>query len=172
MRCAGALTGEYQVTRPYNLKGRVQPLHWGSLLERFIRLSLLATFALVGAATSAAAAQGATYVCAFAPADVWTVPEGGRGDFKPGNAGALNFEISGVTPGGASAMVDGSGPLRVVEALDARHFLEVNVAGYLNLTTIYEATTPDGAQLAVHSRHSGVAGRPVVAQYHGSCGVK
>lgn len=65
----------------------------------------------------------------------------------------------------------GGSPLRMVQASDAYHFIEVGVEGFLNLTTVYER--PDGQTgetfPAVHSRHVAVLGEPLVSQYRGAC---
>ncbi|MFN3868710.1 MAG: hypothetical protein ACK4MF_06555 [Hyphomicrobiaceae bacterium] len=62
-----------------------------------------------------------------------------------------------------------SGTLRVIRALNANHFLEVVPEGFLNLTTVYDLDPAAGAYPAVHSRHLGVLGQPVFAQYTGFC---
>jgi hypothetical protein len=62
-----------------------------------------------------------------------------------------------------------SGTLRVIRALNANHFLEVVPEGFLNITTIYDIDPVLGAYPAVHSRHLGLLGQPVFAQYTGMC---
>lgn len=62
-----------------------------------------------------------------------------------------------------------SGTLRVIRALNANHFLEVVPEGFLNLTTVYDLDPTADAYPAVHSRHLGVLGQPVFAQYTGFC---
>ena len=64
---------------------------------------------------------------------------------------------------------DGAGTLRIVRALNANHFLEVVNEGFLNLTTIYDIDPTTGLYPAVHSRHLGLLGQPVFAQYSGEC---
>lgn len=59
--------------------------------------------------------------------------------------------------------------LRVIRALNANHFLEVVPEGFLVLTTVYDIDPAVGAYPAVHSRHLGVLGQPVFAQYPGFC---
>lgn len=66
-------------------------------------------------------------------------------------------------PGGAATS------LRIVRALNANHFLEVVPEGFLNFTTVYDFDPAVGAYPAVHSRHLGVLGQPVFAQYTGFC---
>jgi hypothetical protein len=56
-----------------------------------------------------------------------------------------------------------------VQAVNATHFLEVVTEGYLNITTIYDKDEASGKYPAVHSRHLGILGQPVVTQYQGFC---
>ncbi|MFM1813839.1 MAG: hypothetical protein RLZ98_534 [Pseudomonadota bacterium] len=59
--------------------------------------------------------------------------------------------------------------LRVVRAINANHFLEVVTEGFLNMTTIYDKDSATGTYPAVHSRHFGLFGEPVISQYYGFC---
>ena len=59
--------------------------------------------------------------------------------------------------------------LRIVRAVNANHFLEVVTEGFLNLTTVYDLDPERKAHPAVHSRHLGLLGEPVIAQYYGFC---
>jgi hypothetical protein len=63
----------------------------------------------------------------------------------------------------------GTGKLRVVRAVNAMHFLEVVTEGFLHVTTIYDKDEDVGAFPAVHSRHFGLFGQPIVTQYQGFC---
>jgi hypothetical protein len=49
------------------------------------------------------------------------------------------------------------------------HFLEAVGEGYLNLTTIYGRDVGAAFHPAIHSRHFGVLGQPIVSQYRGTC---
>ena len=70
-------------------------------------------------------------------------------------------------------MAGGTGPLRVVQAVNATHFLEVATEGFLNITTIYDKDeAKGGAYPAVHSRHFAIVGQPIVTQYQGFCEAK
>lgn len=62
-----------------------------------------------------------------------------------------------------------TGRLRIVRAINANHYLEVANEGFLNLTTVYDRDPATGAYPAIHSRHLGVLGQPVFAQYTGTC---
>jgi len=59
-----------------------------------------------------------------------------------------------------------------VRALNANSFLEVANEGFLNLTTVYDRDSTSGTYPAVHSRHFGILGQPIFAQYAGSCTAK
>ena len=61
------------------------------------------------------------------------------------------------------------GALRIVQAVNAMHFLEVVTEGFLNVTTVYDKDEAKGAYPAVHSRHFGLFGQPLVTQYQGFC---
>jgi hypothetical protein len=41
--------------------------------------------------------------------------------------------------------------------------------GFLNITTIYAKDEKRGVHPAVHSRHFGLFGEPLIAQYTGAC---
>lgn len=86
----------------------------------------------------------------------------------------LRFDISGIDLEAQTARLKtadggGAGALRIVRALNANHFLEVVNEGFLNLTTIYDLDPTIGAYPAVHSRHLGLLGQPIFAQYTGFC---
>jgi len=96
-----------------------------------------------------------------------------RGEFGERQSTALSFSISDVDASRQSAKLGSNGPgreVRFVPALDANHFIEVTVAGFLNITTIYAALDDETSERpAVHSRHVGIVGQPMVAQYRGTC---
>jgi len=54
-----------------------------------------------------------------------------------------------------------------VQAVNAMHFLEVVTEGFLHITTIYDKDEARGAYPAVHSRHFGLLGQPIVTQFQG-----
>ena len=110
-------------------------------------------------------------ICSFETGHVWSYE---AGKFSNSAPSPLKFEIDDIDLEGQSAklVIEGkeAGKLRIVRALNANHFLEVANEGFLNLTTIYDAdpATP-GVQPAVHSRHFGLLGQPMFAQYAGTC---
>lgn len=97
-----------------------------------------------------------------------------EGAFKRSEASPLAFELRAIDLEGQAAEIitkAGATPskLRIVRALNANHFIEVLNEGFLGLTTIYDKEPATGLYPAVHSRHVGVLGQAVVAQYTGTC---
>jgi hypothetical protein len=98
-----------------------------------------------------------------------------RGLYKSSRAKPLAFDIGDIDLEAQKAHLvtaSGKGILRIVRAVNANHFLEVVNEGFLNLTTVYDFDPRRKAHPAVHSRHLGLLGEPVVAQYHGFCSPK
>ena len=134
--------------------------------------SKLALVALIGVVTPATAADGLppAYECVFEQGNSWSF-DAGKFVSKPPSK--LIFEVTDIDLEKQTAVLNidskQAGTLRVVRALNANSFLEVANEGFLNLTTVYDLDTASGTYPAVHSRHFGVFGQPVVAQYVGSC---
>jgi hypothetical protein len=96
----------------------------------------------------------------------------GDGAFRQHKAEPLQFTIAAVNLDAQRAELvtsKGRGPLRIVRAIGANHFLEVVTEGFLNITTIYAKDEKRGVHPAVHSRHFGLFGEPLIAQYTGAC---
>ncbi len=96
------------------------------------------------------------------------------GSFTSKPPSPLSFTIFNIDLDGQSAELEGKAgttsiKLRVVRAINANHYLEVVNEGFLNLTTIYDKDPATGRHPAVHSRHFGILGQPVFAQYTGTC---
>lgn len=130
---------------------------------------LLAAMACLGAAR--AQDEPKHFVCTFAAGNAWSY-EGGS--FKTAAPEPLTFEIADIDLDGQSARLitdgrDKPGTLKIVRAINANHFLEVMNEGFLNLTTVYDKDAATGTYPAVHSRHFGLMGQPVFAQYAGTC---
>ncbi len=94
--------------------------------------------------------------------------------FVSKDAAALAFEIRNIDIEKQSATlikkVGAKGrTIRIVRAINANHFLEAVNEGFLNLTTIYDLDPKTKKYPAVHSRHLGVLGQPLFAQYVGTC---
>lgn len=134
----------------------------------------LTAFAVGGGLTAAALnAEGvhSNLACKFENGTS-TAVEGGV--FKSQPAKPLSFDIVDVDLEAQSARLttgdgNGAGTLRIVRALNANHFLEVVNEGFLNLTTVYDIDAASGTYPAVHSRHLGILGQPIFAQYSGMC---
>lgn len=138
-----------------------------------VRLSIaLAVSAFAAMSASAAADDPKSFSCTFA-SGVANVYE--KGQFVPEKAGALSFGIATINDQAQTADLKterGTGPLKIVHAVNAKHFLEVVTEGSLHITTIYDKDDAKGAYPAVHSRHFGLFGQAIVTQYHGFCDAK
>jgi len=125
---------------------------------------------MMGGGASAAESGPQDLKCSFGTGTSWSY-DAGKFASKP--ASPLSFEITDVNLDAQTAtlILDDAhkGALKIVRALNANSFLEVANEGFLNLTTIYDRDPATGTQPAVHSRHIGVVGQPVFAQYAGSC---
>jgi hypothetical protein len=110
------------------------------------------------------------FACDFNTGSSWTYD---NGKYKSVAAADLAFEIGSIDLDRqtASLILDGkpANGLKVVRAINANHFIEVVNEGFLNLTTIYDLDPATGKYPAVHSRHFGLFGQPVFAQYAGTC---
>jgi len=95
------------------------------------------------------------------------------GDYKASSAKPLAFTISAIDLENQRAELGtekgGKGELKVVVAVNANHFLEVVNEGFINITTVYDLDPQRKAHPAVHSRHLGLLGEPIIAQYYGFC---
>jgi hypothetical protein len=139
----------------------------------FMSLRLSAAF-LAGVlfALPPAVADATAFACTFREG---TAHAYDKGQFAAEKAAPLSFGISAVDRGAQSADLRserGTAALRLVQAVNATHFLEVATEGYLNITTIYDKDEASGKYPAVHSRHLGIVGQPVVTQYQGFCEAK
>ena len=96
------------------------------------------------------------------------------GKFTAKPSAALNVSIQKIDLAGQSAEFlvagnDSPGRLAIARAVGANHFLEVVTEGFWNITTVYDEDPETKRYPAVQSRHFGLVGQPVVAQYAGSC---
>ena len=119
----------------------------------------------------AAQAEPEGYMCSFSSGTSSIYENGG---FKVKPPAEFSFEISDIDLEAQTAHLvsDGqlkAGALKIVRAINANHFIEVVNEGFLNLTTVYDKDPATGSHPAVHSRHLGVLGQPVFAQYAGFC---
>ena len=129
---------------------------------------------LVGSVAAWAQEGPKGYACVFETGTSWSYD---NGTFKSKPSSVLTFEITEIDLEGQSARLQtngtgGAAKLKIVRSINANHFLEVVNEGFLNLTTIYDKDPTTGTSPAVHSRHFGVIGQPVFAQYAGTCTAK
>ncbi len=134
-------------------------------------VALGTVFAAVLGSAASAQSEPKGYSCSFNSGTTWTFEAGA---FKDGHPRPITFSIIDIDLDRQTAHLEpeaGKPPtqLKVVRAINANHFLEVVNEGFLNLTTIYDKDATSGTYPAVHSRHFGVLGQPIVAQYAGTC---
>ena len=124
-------------------------------------------------AAAAAEEFPAQFSCKFEMGNTWTYE---AGKFQSAPPAALSLEIQDINLEAQAAKLIAdqkpAGTLRIVRALNANHFLEVANEGFLNLTTIYDIDPSTASYPAVHSRHFGLMGQPIFAQYAGFCKTK
>lgn len=130
---------------------------------------VMAAVSVPGPARTEGVAKG--LACTF-DSGVSTTYEAGSFKSKPPQS--LKFDITDIDLEAQTARLTtdgggGAGSLRIIRALNANHFLEVVNEGFLNLTTVYDLDAATAAYPAVHSRHLGLVGQPVFAQYTGLC---
>jgi hypothetical protein len=147
------------------------------LYDRFADGAVLAAIFLAGISglTPSKPAQAAdlpsAMACTFLDGGAWSYE---KSTFASKPVAKFLFTVRDIDRATMTAKLerkDGLAALRMVQAVDALHFIEVGVEGYLNLTTIYEKQAT-GEHPAVHSRHVAVLGEPLVSQYRGTCQVQ
>jgi len=134
-----------------------------------IRMIVGASLVAIGSVTADAAETTPGFACTF---KIGTTLTYDKSKFRRAVAKPLAFEIATVDLEAQKAELvtsKGRGALRIVRALNANHYLEVVGEGFLNITTVYDRDARTGSHPAVHSRHFGLFGEPVVAQYQGFC---
>jgi len=113
------------------------------------------------------------FLCDFSAGYAWSYD---NGKFKSQPPKDLSFEIGDINLDRQSAtlILDGksANTLKIVRALNANTYIEVVNEGFLNVTTIYDLDSATGKYPAVHSRHFGLFGQPIFAQYAGNCVAK
>lgn len=125
---------------------------------------------VAGTIPTAAEPTPTAYTCTFPSGSSLTYS---KGVYRSKAAKPLRMTIADIDLDGqrASLVADGGskGALRAMRAINASHFIEAVTEGYLNVTTVYDFDPRRKAHPAVHSRHFGLFGEPVVAQYTGFC---
>jgi hypothetical protein len=144
----------------------------GAALVMIARMALALACFLPPAYALASGEEPTGYACTFTNGITNSYE---KGAYAPEKAAPLRFGISGIDLKAQTAVLEtsgGKGQLRIVRAVNATHFLEVASEGYLYITTIYDKDDAKGAYPAVHSRHFGLFGQPIVTQYQGFCDAK
>lgn len=164
----------YDKTRDLALAAAEEAILLHHIERASVQLAFVVTLALVTGLASvvvAASDQVPALVCTFQQGAAWSYD---AGTYKSAAPAPLTFGIEAVDLEGLSATLVIGGkpaghPLRVVRALNANHFLEVAQEGFLNVTTVYDVDAATGTRPAIHSRHLGLLGQPIFAQYAGFC---
>lgn len=128
-------------------------------------------FASVAFVPTAIAAPDNNLVCTFSKGTAGSYDDA---KFASKPAAALAFEVRDIDVQKQTATLFKKAgakgrQVRIVRAINANHFLEVVNEGFLNITTIYDLDPKTKSYPAVHSRHFGVLGQPLFAQYAGMC---
>lgn len=136
-----------------------------------VRFALFTCLALALAAPASAGESIPALDCSFKQGAAWSYD---AGVYKSAPPEPLAFGIDRIDLEGQTAtlLIDGKPadkPLRVVRALNANHYLEVAQEGFLNVTTVYDLDPATNSRPAIHSRHLGLLGQPIFAQYAGFC---
>lgn len=132
-----------------------------------VAFALLALLALL--ASPSAADEPKAFTCNFVNGVTHSYDNGA---YTAEEASPLAFGIAAIDARTQTAELKtrgGTGQLRIVQAVNAMHFLEVVTEGFLHVTTVYDKDEAKGAYPAVHSRHFGLFGQPLVTQYQGFC---
>jgi hypothetical protein len=134
-----------------------------------IRSAAALVWCAVLAAAPAAADQPKAFACTFSKGVTHVYD---KGEFVAEKAATIKFGIEAINAAAQSADLKterGTGTLRIVQAVNAMHFLEVVTEGSLHITTVYDKDDAKGLYPAVHSRHFGLFGQPIITQYQGFC---
>jgi hypothetical protein len=126
---------------------------------------------LTGAAVAPAQAadEPTGFICTF---KVGTAHAYEKGRFKRERASAITLQIANIADAAQSAVIisgERRTPVRSIRGINVRHIIDVAGEGYMNLTTIYDRDAGAATYPAVHARHFGVLGQPIVSNYRGSC---
>jgi hypothetical protein len=134
-----------------------------------IRPAVALCLCAVLAGAPAAADQPKAFACTFSKGVTHVYD---KGEFVAEKAAPISFGIEAIDTAAQNADLKterGTGTLRLVQAVNATHFLEVVTEGSLHITTVYDKDEAKGLYPAVHSRHFGLLGQPIITQYQGFC---
>src|SRR5262245_37762779 len=108
-------------------------------------LALAGSLALSSAAPAPAAEEPKAFACSFTSGITNSYD---KGRYVSEKAAPFAFNIAAIDAAAQSAEIRterGSAPLRVVQAVNALHFLEAANEGFLNVTTVYDKDDAKGA---------------------------
>jgi len=146
----------------------------GAPMRRASAVVALGLGMIAGSLAAGAEDRPAALTCEFKLGASWSYEAGA---FKSKDPSPLTFDIESIDLEAQTAVLRAGpsatpGTLRIVRAINANHFLEAANEGFLNLTTVYDKDDATGHYPAVHSRHFGLLGQPVIGQYVGTCRTK
>jgi hypothetical protein len=133
------------------------------------RPTLALVLVLLAVAPASAVPESKSLNCKFGSGVTHVYEQGG---FIHEAAAPLAFGIASINTAAQTADLKtehGTGTLRLVQAVNAMHFLEVAIEGALYITTVFDKDDAKGAYPAVHSRHFALLGQPIVTHYQGFC---
>ena len=142
------------------------------IVPRALLVGLVVAVAVLLAPSQASAQDGPKALdCSFRTG---TTAAYAKGAFQRRRAKPLAFAIEAIDLDGQAARLafagaKQAGALRLVRAIGANTYIEVASEGFMNVNTVYDRDPATGLHPAVHSRHLGIVGQPVVAQYTGAC---
>ncbi len=135
--------------------------------SRFASLAVLAL--AIGLPAVASAQDPKTFECTFKAGNAHTYD---KGRFVSERARTVAFKLTAIDAEKQTGQLEaprGTAQVRVVRAVNALHFIEIVGEGFMNVTTVYDRDERRKAHPAVHSRHFGLLGQPIIAQYRGYC---
>jgi len=138
----------------------------------FVRATVALALCWLAVLPGRAAEEPKAFACKFTRGVTHTYD---KGRFARQKTAPLSFGIAAINAQAQTAELQterGTGTLRMVLAVNATNFIEVAREGFLNITTIFDKDEAKGAFPAVHSRHFGLLGQPIVTQYQGFCQAK
>lgn len=137
-----------------------------------LRLTVAFLLGWLGVVPGRAEEEPKAFACKFTRGVAHTYD---KGRFTRVKARPLSFGIAAIDAPAQTAELKtehGTGTLRMVLAVNATHYIEVVTEGYLNITTVFDKDEAKAAFPAVHSRHFGLLGQPIVTHYQGFCQAK
>jgi hypothetical protein len=141
-----------------------------TLKTAFAACALLCASTLAHAPLSAMEASAPkAFVCAFNSGEIVSVENGTVR--KRATSDKITVTFAAIDSMKQTAQMignAGSSDVTLIESDTSYSFVEVTLAGHVNLTTIFRTELKSGGFFAVHSRHINIVG-PFVSELLGSC---